>query len=115
VLALQYVHGTAPASGVSVLLIGLEVFIPPASPRPSGHVVLDVVNGLEGGAWYLVRHPNGAYDLHQVAAKVPGIGARWWQRGRTCRRRSLATITSIWAATTLTVHTRTQHPGPTYQ
>jgi hypothetical protein len=35
---------------------------------------LPVINGLEGGAWFLVRHPNGRYDLHQVIASFPGIG-----------------------------------------
>jgi hypothetical protein len=57
-----------------VLLIGLEAFIPPASPRPPGHTVLDVVHGLEGGAWYLIRHPDGHYDLRQVDAALPEIG-----------------------------------------
>jgi len=56
------------------LVIGLEAFIPPAAPRPPGHTVLPVINGLEGGAWFLVRHPNGRYDLHQVLVRLPGIG-----------------------------------------
>lgn len=56
------------------LVIGLEAFIPPAAPRPPGHTVLPVINGLEGGAWFLVRHPNGRYDLHQVVVRLPGIG-----------------------------------------
>lgn len=60
--------------GGEALLIGLEAFIPPAAPRPPGHVVLDVVHGLEAGGWYLVRHADGRYDLHQIAASVPGIG-----------------------------------------
>lgn len=64
----------ADPAGGEALVIGLEAFIPPASPRPPGHVVLDVVHGLEGGAWYLVRHVNGRYDLHQVIATLPGIG-----------------------------------------
>lgn len=61
-------------SGGEALLIGLEAFIPPGAPRPPGHVVLDVVHGLEGGAWYLIRRANGSYDLHQVMASLPGIG-----------------------------------------
>jgi hypothetical protein len=56
------------------LLIGLEAFIPPASPRPPGHAVLDVVHGLEAGGWFLVRRPGGRYELRQVTAAVPGIG-----------------------------------------
>jgi len=60
------------AQGGEVLLIGLEAFIPPTSPRPPGHVVLDVQHGVEGGAWYLVRHADGRYDLHQVTPP-PGI------------------------------------------
>jgi len=54
-----------------LLLIGLEAFIPPAAPRPPGHSILNVVNGLEGGAWYLVRHADGRYDLRQVDADLP--------------------------------------------
>jgi hypothetical protein len=57
------------------LLLGLEAFIPPAAPRPSGHTVLDVVHGLEGGGWFLLRHPGGRYELRQVTARFPGIGA----------------------------------------
>jgi hypothetical protein len=60
--------------GGEALLIGLEVFIPPAAPRPPGHVVLDVVHGLEAGGWYLVRHADGRYDLHQITASLPSIG-----------------------------------------
>jgi hypothetical protein len=36
--------------------------------------VLDVVHGLEGGAWFLVRHPGGKYELRQVTAQFPVIG-----------------------------------------
>lgn len=52
--------------GSDAVLIGLEAFIPPASPRPPGHTVLDVHGGLEGGGWFLIRHPGGRYDLQQV-------------------------------------------------
>ena len=48
------------------LVIGLEAFIPPASPRPPGHRLLDVIRGLEAGGWFLLRHADGRYDLHQV-------------------------------------------------
>lgn len=56
------------------LLIGLEAFIPPKAPRPPGHTVLDVVHGLEAGAWFLIRHPGGRYELRRVDADFPGIG-----------------------------------------
>jgi hypothetical protein len=58
-----------------VLLIGLEAFIPPLAPRPPGHLVLDVINGLEGGSWYLVRHRDGRYDLRQITVSLPEIGS----------------------------------------
>lgn len=52
-----------------VLLIGLMAFIPKKTPIPSGHGVVDVGYGqVESGAWYLVRSPDGHYDLHQVTA-----------------------------------------------
>lgn len=56
------------------LMIGLEAFIPPNAPRPPGHTVLDVVHGLEAGAWFLIRHPGGRYELRQVTAQFPVIG-----------------------------------------
>jgi hypothetical protein len=56
------------------LLLGLEAFIPPGAARPPGHTVLDVVHGLEGGGWFLLRHPNGSYELHKVTAQFPVIG-----------------------------------------
>ena len=56
------------------LLIGMEAFIPRESPQPPGHTVIDVIHGLEGGAWYLVRHPDGRYDLRQVTVSLPGVG-----------------------------------------
>ncbi|MEA2771197.1 MAG: hypothetical protein QOD93_4159, partial [Acetobacteraceae bacterium] len=56
------------------LAIGLEAYIPPTAPRPPGHTILNVINGLEGGAWLLIRHPGGRYVLHQVTARFPGIG-----------------------------------------
>ena len=55
-----------PVPGGEALLIGLEAFIPAASPRPTGHTVLDVNHGLEGGAWFLLRQPDGRYELREV-------------------------------------------------
>lgn len=58
-----------PVSGGGAVLIGLEAFIPPASPRPPGHTVLDVNHGLEAGAWFLLRWPGGCYELREVRAE----------------------------------------------
>jgi hypothetical protein len=53
----------------NTLLLGLMAFIPRSSPIAAGHSVVDVGYGhVEGGAWYLVRWPNGHYDLHRVVA-----------------------------------------------
>ena len=52
-----------------LLLIGIEAFIPPRAPAPSGHSVVDVGYGrLDAGGWYLVRYPDARYDLRQIAA-----------------------------------------------
>jgi hypothetical protein len=29
---------------------------------------------VEGGAWFLIRHPGGHYELRQVTASFPGMG-----------------------------------------
>lgn len=58
-----------PMSGGSAVLIGLEAFISPASPRPPGHTVLDVNHGLEADAWFLLRWPGGNYELRKVRAE----------------------------------------------
>jgi len=51
------------------LLLGLMAFIPQSTPIPAGHSVVDVGYGqAESGAWYLVRWPDGQYDLHRVVA-----------------------------------------------
>jgi hypothetical protein len=51
------------------LLLGLMAFIPRTSPIGAGHGVVDVGYGqVESGAWYLVRWPNGRYDLRRVVA-----------------------------------------------
>jgi len=55
--------------GEELLLIGLEAFIPPRAQVPDGHRVVDVGHGrLDAGAWYLVRHFGGRYDLRQITA-----------------------------------------------
>jgi hypothetical protein len=52
-----------------LLLIGIEAFIPPRAPAPSGHSVVDVGYGrLDAGGWYLVRYPDARYDLRQITA-----------------------------------------------
>jgi hypothetical protein len=57
-----------PAGG-EVLLIGIEAFIPAQAPITAGHRLVGVGYGrLEAGGWYLVRRPNGHYDLRQVPA-----------------------------------------------
>jgi hypothetical protein len=64
----------ADPAGGNGLLIGIEAFIPAASPKPAGHDILSVNGGLEGGGWYLLRHEDGRYDLHRVDASLPSIG-----------------------------------------
>jgi hypothetical protein len=57
-----------PAGG-RALLIGIEAFVLLRSPIAVGHSVVNVGYGrVEAGGWYLVRHPNGQYDLGQVMA-----------------------------------------------
>jgi hypothetical protein len=54
--------------GGSVLL-GLEAFVPRNAAIPDGHSIVNVGYGqLESGGWYLVRRPDGHYDLHRIAA-----------------------------------------------
>jgi hypothetical protein len=51
------------------LLIGLEAFVPRGTPIAPGHNTVDVGYGvLERGGWYLIRHGDGRYELHQIAA-----------------------------------------------
>jgi hypothetical protein len=55
------------SKGEDLLLIGLEAFIPPATPLAEGHRVANAGKGrLEGDAWYLIRHSTGSYDLRRV-------------------------------------------------
>jgi hypothetical protein len=62
--------------GAQVLVIGLEAYISAASPPSPGLVVLDPAHRLEGGGWYLVRHADGHYDLHQITGLPESIGGR---------------------------------------
>jgi hypothetical protein len=51
------------------VLLGLMAFVPRNASIAPGHSVADVGYGqVETGAWYLVRRPNGRYELHRVAA-----------------------------------------------
>jgi len=61
------------------LLIGFLAFIPRDVPIAAGHSVVDAGYGqADSGAWYLVRWPDGRYDLHQVTAVSghPLLGTR---------------------------------------
>ena len=57
--------------GGDALVMGIEAFIPKSSPRPAGHEVIDA---LEAGAWYLLRRPDGRYELREIAARHPETG-----------------------------------------
>jgi hypothetical protein len=53
----------------NALLLGLMAFIPRNVAITTGHSVVNVGYGqVESGAWYLVRWPDGRYDLHQVVS-----------------------------------------------
>jgi hypothetical protein len=55
-----------------VLLLGVQAFIPRRLPAPLGHALVDVGYGqVEAGAWYLVRHKDGTYDLREVVLPAP--------------------------------------------
>jgi hypothetical protein len=56
------------------LMIGIEAYLPRDAPHPPGHTILPVMSGLEAGGWFLIRHPGGHYDLHQVNVQFPIIG-----------------------------------------
>jgi hypothetical protein len=58
--------------GEDLFLIGLEAFIPRYSPVAAGHRMSNIGRGrLEGNAWYLIRSPEGNYDLRRIPAR-PG-------------------------------------------
>jgi hypothetical protein len=51
------------------VLMGTMAFVPRDVPIAPGHSVADVGYGrVETGAWYLLRRPNGRYDLRRVTA-----------------------------------------------
>jgi hypothetical protein len=69
---------TDPGRGEG-LLIGFIAFIPRNVPIAAGHGVVDAGYGqADSGAWYLVRWPDGHYDLHRVTASFdhPLLGMR---------------------------------------
>jgi hypothetical protein len=56
--------------GQSMVLMGLEAFIPPTASLASGHSAVDVGYGrLESGAWYIIRKPTGRYELRRIPAR----------------------------------------------
>jgi hypothetical protein len=61
----------AGRQGETAILIGLETFLPAASPIPAGHARAD---GLDGGGWYLVRQGEGRYDLRRIGSVHPVTG-----------------------------------------
>ena len=58
--------------GAANMLIGIETFLPAASPVPDGHVRVD---GLDGGGWYFVRGGDLRYDLRKIGSTHPLTGA----------------------------------------
>jgi hypothetical protein len=60
-----------------LLLMGLEAFIPPRSPVPDGHNIVDIGHGrLDAGGWYLVRYPGGRYDLRSISTTQALVATR---------------------------------------
>ena len=58
--------------GAANILIGIEAFLPAASPVPDGHARVD---GLDGGGWYFVRGSDRRYDLRKIGSSHPLTGA----------------------------------------
>jgi poly(A) polymerase len=57
--------------GNDVLLIGLDASIGPESAAMTGHSIVNMAPARhEGDAWYLIRRPNGAYDLHRISPRT---------------------------------------------
>ncbi|HUN45832.1 MAG TPA: hypothetical protein VMU85_04900, partial [Stellaceae bacterium] len=64
-------------TGEAPLIMGIEAFIPRTAAVPPGHAMVDVGYGrLDAGAWYLVRHPDGRYELHQVPDAAARVAVR---------------------------------------
>src|SRR5258708_33596175 len=61
---------SGPRSEAKVL-VGIEAFLPPPSPIPTGHVRVD---GLDGGGWYFVRQGERRYDLRKIGSSQPLTG-----------------------------------------
>jgi len=59
-------------TGGEALVMGIEAFIPKTAPQPARHSVVD---GLETGAWILLRHSDGRYELREIAARHPTTGS----------------------------------------
>jgi hypothetical protein len=60
-----------------LLLLGFEAFIPPRSPVPDGHSVIDVGHGrLDAGGWYLIRYPGGRYDMRSISTNQALVATR---------------------------------------
>jgi len=60
-----------------LLLMGLETFIPPRSPVPDGHRVVEIGHGrLDAGGWYLVRYPDRRYDVRSVDTSQALVATR---------------------------------------
>ena len=60
-----------PARG-EALLIGLQAFVPRTVAIAAGHRAFEAGYAqAESGAWYLVRWPDGRYDLHEVTGAFP--------------------------------------------
>ena len=60
--------------GEDVLLIGLEAVVNPGPQAAAGDGLFNIGRGrvVEGGAWYLIRHSNGSYDLRRIPPARPG-------------------------------------------
>jgi len=66
-----------PGPGGDRLLMGIEAFIPRSAAAAPGHAMVDVGYGrLEAGAWYLLRHPDGRYELRQVPDAAARVAVR---------------------------------------
>jgi hypothetical protein len=60
--------------GQDVLLIGLEAVVNPGPQAAAGDGLFNIGRGrvVEGGAYYLIRHSSGSYDLRRIPPARPG-------------------------------------------